>query len=114
MGLEPGITEQHRAGMDDPIVYFTPSIAPSGISFYSGSRYAGWKNSLFLAALAGQKLLRFEISGRQITHQETVYQGFGRNRDVITGPDGYLYILLQNSQTLANSPGMVIRLRPTP
>jgi len=83
------------------------------MSFYTGSRYPGWKNSLFLSALVGQKLIRFEIKDRQITHQETVYQGFGRTRDVITGPDGYLYILLQNSQTLANSPGMVIRLLPT-
>ncbi len=113
MGLEPGITEQHHAGMEDPIAYFTPSIAPSGMTFYTGSRYPGWKNSLFLSALVGQKLIRFEIKDRQITHQETVYQGFGRTRDVITGPDGYLYILLQNSQTLANSPGMVIRLLPT-
>jgi glucose/arabinose dehydrogenase len=113
MGLEPGITEQHHAGMEDPIAYFTPAIGPSGMSFYTGKRYPGWKNSLFLSALVGQKLLRFEIKGRQITHQEIVYQGFGRTRDVITGPDGYLYILLQNSQSLASSPGMVIRLLPT-
>ena len=113
MGLEPGITEQHHAGMEDPIAYFTPSIGPSGMSFYTGSRYPGWKHSLFLSALVGQKLIRFEINGRQITHQETVYHGFGRTRDVITGPDGYLYVLLQNSQSLANSPGMVIRLLPT-
>jgi glucose/arabinose dehydrogenase len=98
--------------MDDPVIYFTPSIAPSGMSFYDGRRYPGWKHSLFLSALAGQKLIRFEITDRQITHQETVYQGFGRTRDVITGPDGYLYILLQNSQNLASSPGMVIRLLP--
>ena len=113
MGLEPGITEQHRDGMEDPIAYFTPSIGPSGMSFYTGRRYPGWKDSLFLSALVGQRLIRFEIKERQITHQETVYQGFGRTRDVITGPDGYLYVLLQNSQTLANSPGMVIRLLPT-
>jgi glucose/arabinose dehydrogenase len=112
MGLEPGITEQHHAGMEDPITYYTPAIGPSGMSFYTGSRYPGWKSSLFLSALAGQKLIRFEIKDRQITHQEVVYQGFGRTRDVITGPDGYLYILLQNSQALASSPGMVIRLMP--
>jgi glucose/arabinose dehydrogenase len=60
-------------------------IGPSGMSFYTGSRYPGWKNSLFLSALVGQKLIRFEIKDRQITHQEIVYQGFGRTRDVITG-----------------------------
>jgi glucose/arabinose dehydrogenase len=112
MGLQPGITHQHEPGMDDPIVYYSPAIAPSGISFYTADRYPGWKNNLFLAALAGQKLIRYEIEGRQITHQEAVFQGFGRVRQVITGPDGYLYVLIQNSQSLANSPGMVIRLMP--
>jgi glucose/arabinose dehydrogenase len=112
MGLEPGITKQHQAGMEDPIAFYVPSIGPSGISFYTAGRYPGWKNNLFVSALVGQKLIRYEIDGRRITHQEAVYQGFGRTRDVITGPDGYLYILLQNSQSLANSLGMVIRLLP--
>jgi glucose/arabinose dehydrogenase len=112
MGLQPGITKQHQAGMEDPIKYYTPSIAPSGIHFYTGNRYPGWKNSLFLSALAGQKLIRYEIDGRKITHEEVVFKGFGRVRQVITGPDGYLYLLIQNSQSLANSPGMVIRLLP--
>src|SRR6185369_15115554 len=112
MGLQPGITQQHQDGMDDPIRYYTPSIAPSGIHFYTGSRYRGWKDSLFLSALAGQKLIRYEINGRKVTHEEVVFKGFGRVRQVITGPDGYLYVLIQNSQSLANSPGMVIRLLP--
>ena len=112
MGLQPGIDHQHQAGMEDPITYYTPSIGPSGMSFYTAGRYPGWKNSLFLSALAGQKLIRYEVSGSKITHEEVVYKGFGRTRDVITGPDGYLYILIQNSQSLSNSPGMVIRLMP--
>lgn len=112
MGLQPGITQQHQDGMDDPIRYYTPSIAPSGIHFYTGSRYPGWKNSLFLSALAGQRLIRYEINGRKVTREEVVFKGFGRVRQVITGPDGYLYVLIQNSQSLANSPGMVIRLLP--
>jgi glucose/arabinose dehydrogenase len=112
MGIQPGITKQHQDGMDDPIRYYTPSIAPSGIHFYTGKRYPGWKNSLFLSALAGQKLIRYEIKGRKVVHEEVVFKGFGRVRQVITGPDGYLYVLIQNSQSLANSPGMVIRLLP--
>jgi glucose/arabinose dehydrogenase len=112
MGIEPGITKQHQEGMDDPIRYYTPSIAPSGIHFYTGNRYPGWKNSLFLSALAGQRLIRYEIKGRKVVHEEVVFKGFGRVRQVITGPDGYLYVLIQNSQSLANSPGMVIRLLP--
>jgi glucose/arabinose dehydrogenase len=119
MGLEPGITQQHQAGMDDPIAYYTPTIAPSGMTFYSGNRYPGWKNNLFVAALAGQELLRLEISGRKIVSQEPLFQEFGRVRDVTTGPDGLLYVLLQNPTGAgtglalsAATAGMVIRLVP--
>jgi glucose/arabinose dehydrogenase len=119
MGLEPGITHQHEAGMDDPIAYYTPTIAPSGMTFYSGDRYPGWKNNLFVAALAGQELLRLEVSGGKITAQEPVFKEFGRVRDVKTGPDGLLYVLLQNPTGAgtglalsAATAGMVIRLVP--
>ncbi len=71
--------------MVDPITHYTPSAGPSGIGFYKGNRYPGWKNSLFVSALTGQKLLRFDISGRKITNQETIYDQFGRTRQVITG-----------------------------
>ena len=121
MGLEPGITHQHQAGMDDPIAYYTPTIAPSGIAFYSGNRYPGWKNNLFVAALAGQELLRLEIAGRKIVSQEPLFQQYGRVRDVTTGPDGLLYVLLQNPtgagtglSLSAATAGMVIRLVPVP
>ncbi|HWA20887.1 MAG TPA: PQQ-dependent sugar dehydrogenase [Caulobacterales bacterium] len=112
MGLEPGITKQHQAGMEDPIRFYVPSIGPSGMTFYGGARYPGWKNNLFLSALRGEALMRYEVKGREITHQEAVLTGFGRTRDVLVGPDGYLYVLLQNAQVLANSPGMVLRLVP--
>jgi len=105
--------------MEVPIVYYTPTIAPSGIAFYSGAKYPGWKNNLFVAALAGQQLRRLEISGRQVTHQEAVFEQFGRVRAVTSGPDGLLYVLLQNPTgagtglgLAASTPGMVIRLVP--
>ena len=63
MGVQNGITERSHEGMEQPIVYYTPTIAPSGIGFYTGSKYPGWKNNLFVAALAGQQLRRLEISG---------------------------------------------------
>jgi len=117
MGLQPGITSQHAPGMDDPITYYTPAIGPSGIVFNTGKRYPNWNSNLFLAALTGQKLFRYEIKGRQITHQEILWDQFGRTRDVIMGPDGLLYILLQNAtgtpmSTGAATPGMVVRLAP--
>ena len=117
MGLQPGITRQHQEGMDDPIIYYSPSIGPSGITFNTGSRYSGWKDNLFLGALIGQKLFRYEIDGRRITHQEVLWDQYGRTRDVIMGPDGLLYVLLQNATgapmpTETETPGMVVRLVP--
>jgi glucose/arabinose dehydrogenase len=89
------------------------------MSFYSGDRYPGWKNNLFVAALAGQELLRLEVSGEKIVAQEAVFKEYGRVRDVITGPDGLLYVLLQNPTgsgtglaLSAATAGMVIRLVP--
>ena len=100
--------------MEQPVVYYTPTIAPSGITFYTGNRYPAWKNNLFVSALAGQQLRRLEITGDKVTHQEVVFNQFGRVHDVIVGPDGYLYVTLQlPGRGLADStPGMVARLMP--
>ena len=121
MGLEPGILRQSAPNTEPPITFYTPAIAPSGITFYSGDRYPGWKNNLFVAALAGQELLRLEVKGRQVVAQESLFKEFGRVRDVITGPDGLLYVLLQNptgggTGLLLSAPttGMVVRLVPVP
>jgi glucose/arabinose dehydrogenase len=120
MGTQPGITKQHAPMMVDPIAYYTPSIGPSGITFNTGSRYPGWKNNLFVSALIGQKLLRLEIDGRKIVSQETLFDQFGRVRDVIMGPDGLLYVLVQNPTgrgtaipiMSAAAPGLIMRLVP--
>ncbi len=119
MGIERGITERARPGMEQPIVYYTPSQAPSGIAFYHGTRYPGWDNSLFVAFLVGQQLRRLEIKGRQVVAQETIFEQFGRTRDVRVGPDGLLYALIQQPtggatglQLSARTSGMLIRLDP--
>jgi aldose sugar dehydrogenase len=119
MGVQPSITERSHEGMEQPIVYYTPAIAPSGISFYTGNRYPGWKNtSLFVCALKGQQLRRLEICGDKVTHQEVLFSQFGRVRDIVQGPDGYFYLALQNPtgvnglQLSASTPGLVVRLIP--
>jgi glucose/arabinose dehydrogenase/cytochrome c5 len=119
MGLQPGITLQHKDGMEDPLRYYSPAIGPSGIVFNTGSKYPGWLNDLFLAALTGQKLIRYDIEGRKVTDEEILWDQYGRTRDVVMGPDGLLYILLQNAtgarmSTGASTPGMVVRLVPQP
>jgi glucose/arabinose dehydrogenase len=100
--------------MEQPIVYYTPTLAPSGLAFYTGTRYPAWKNNLFVSALAGQQLRRLEISGDTVTHQEPVFTQFGRVRDVVVGPDGYLYVLLQRPGKVVSdsTPGTVARLIP--
>ena len=114
MGTDPRVTERAHEGMEQPVVYYTPTIAPSGMVFYTGSRYPAWKNDLFVSALGGQQLRRLEIKGNQVTHQEQVFNQFGRVHDVVIGPDGYLYVTLQQpGQVLSQStPGMIARLIP--
>jgi glucose/arabinose dehydrogenase len=114
MGVQPGITKRSQEGMEQPIVYWTPSVAPSGIAFYTGDKYPGWKNNLFVTCLAGQQLKRLEISGDKVTHEEIVFNQFGRLHDVIVGPDGYIYTTLQlPGRVLSESTeGMVVRLIP--
>jgi len=92
-------------GLESPVTYWTPSVAPSGIGFYTGERFAGWRNDLFVAMLLGAELRRVTLSGHAVTHQETIFKGYGRVRHVVTGPDGLLYIAL-------NDPGRIVRLVP--
>ncbi|UAK24781.1 PQQ-dependent sugar dehydrogenase [Sphingomonas nostoxanthinifaciens] len=116
MGIQPGITKRDAPGMDPPIAYWTPAIAPSGIGFYAGTRYPGWTGSLFVAGLVGQQLRRIAIEGRSVVSQEIIFHDLGRTRAVRTGPDGLLYVLVQTPTAgfgLSDpTPGMVIRLEP--
>ena len=100
--------------MEQPIVYYTPSIGPSGIVFYTGTRYPGWKNNLFVSGLVGQQLRRLEVGGGTVSHQEVLFNQFGRVHDVVQGPDGYLYVTFQlpGQPMAASTPGMVARLIP--
>jgi glucose/arabinose dehydrogenase len=97
--------------MTPPVTFYNPSIGPGGITFYTGDKFPGWKNNLFVTGMVGQRLIRMEIDGRKIAHQEILFQGFGRVRDVLTGPDGNLYALLQN-QNGDPKGGSIIRLVP--
>jgi glucose/arabinose dehydrogenase/mono/diheme cytochrome c family protein len=110
-GIEPGIGRLHATGVTDPITHYNPSIGPAGITFYTGNKFPAWKGNMFVTGMVGQKLIRMEISGRQIVSQETVIADSGRVRDVKVGPDGFLYVLLQNMNGDAKG-GSIIRLVP--
>jgi glucose/arabinose dehydrogenase len=83
-----------KEGMDQPLVYWTPSLAVCGINFYTGDKFPQWKNQLFLASLAAQELRRIELKDGKVVAQEVIFKDLGRIRHVITGPDGLLYVLL--------------------
>ncbi|KPF63362.1 hypothetical protein IP69_19305 [Bosea sp. AAP35] len=95
-----------KTGMEQPLFYWDPSIAPSGAAFYTGPVWPAWKNSLFVGALAGQMLVRLSTQGEAVTGQERLLAGLGeRIRDVRQGPDGFIYLLSDDG-------GKVLRVRP--
>jgi len=85
--------------METPVTFYNPSIAPSGASFYRGQRFPQFANNFFVATLRGTHLLRLTVDAptRRVTAQERLLEGtFGRLRDVVSGPDGYLYFCTNN------------------
>lgn len=94
-------------GMAQPVLHWTPSIAPSGMTFYDGDRFPGWRGDLFAGALAGRHLRRVQLDGERVAAQEVLLQGrVGRVRDVKQGPDGLLW-LLEDARR-----GSIFRLEP--
>jgi glucose/arabinose dehydrogenase len=97
------ITE--KDGMEQPITYWTPSIAASAISFTGGKLFSKWQNNLLVGALKFEELRRLVIDGDKVKEQEILLKGYGRVRDVCMGPDGALYVV-------TNSPDAVLRIKP--
>ncbi len=94
-------------GMEQPVVYWVPSIAPSGMAFYDGDRFPEWRGDLFVGALRGQHLRRLEMDGENVVDQELLLADLGeRIRDVRSGPDGFLYVLTDSPR------GRLLRLEP--
>jgi glucose/arabinose dehydrogenase len=92
--------------MEDPMWQWTPSIAVSGIGFYTGDKFPGWKGNLFAAALNFERLVRNEIDDKnKIAHQEVLLEGTGRIRDVRCFDDGFLYVIYDD-------PGRIVKLVP--
>jgi glucose/arabinose dehydrogenase len=97
----------HKAGMEQPVVQWTPVIAPSGMAFYTGSLFPSWKGNLFIGGLATQVLVRLELDGEKVTKEERLLGDLReRIRDVRNGPDGALWLLTDNSA------GRILRVTP--
>ena len=90
--------ETARPGMEQPKTYWVPSIAPSGLTVYRGDRFPRWDGNLFVGALRAQLLVRLEVDGGRVVKEERLLTDFGnRIRDVRTGPDGLIYLLLDEN-----------------
>lgn len=95
-----------RAGVEPPVLQFTPSIAPSGMAFYTGDVFPQWKGNLFVGALKFQLVARLVLDGDRVVHEERLFTELGRRiRDVRQGPDGHLWLLDETQ-------GRILRLDP--
>jgi glucose/arabinose dehydrogenase len=96
-----------KPGMEQPVKYWVPSIAPSGMAFYTGDVFPKWKGNLLVGALKFQLLVRLELDGEKVTREERLLQNLGeRIRDVRQGPDGALWLLTDSGN------GRVLRVTP--
>ena len=96
-----------KPGLEQPVYYWDPSIAPSGMTFYSGDKFPAWRGNLFVGALKFQMLVRLEVQGERVVKEERLLEGIDqRIRDVVQGPDGYLYLLTDEDD------GRILRIEP--
>ncbi|MBZ0238654.1 MAG: PQQ-dependent sugar dehydrogenase [Deltaproteobacteria bacterium] len=102
--IEEGITQ--KEGMEQPIYYWDPVIAPSGAVFYTGDAFPKWRGNLFVGGLAGKHVARLVVEDDRVVGEERLLAGRARIRDVRQGPDGFLYVLTDEDN------GQLIRLVP--
>ena len=97
----------HKPGMEQPLYKWVPSIAPSGMAFYEGDKFPNWRGNLLIGALRDEMLVRLELDGEKVLKEERLIRNaIGRIRDVRVGPDGYIYLLTDESN------GVLARLEP--
>lgn len=115
-GGQPIHEARERAGMEQPIQYWTPSIAPSGLLRYTGDAFSGWQGHFLVGGLDGRQIARVDVAGAdegfRVTRLErpALLWGIGRVRDIRQGPDGSVYVALDGRRD--NSLTRVVRLEP--
>jgi aldose sugar dehydrogenase len=96
-----------RPGMEPPVYYWDPVIAPSGATFYSGDAFRDWKGDLLIGSLQPGRLVRLRLANGRVSHEERYVIAPGeRVRDVVQGPDGLIYLLTDHPR------GRIVRLEP--
>jgi glucose/arabinose dehydrogenase len=102
-----------REGMEPPRHVWVPSIGVSGMLFYTGERFTGWKGDMIVGGMSGQRLVRLRLHGQRVESEETLLQGMGRMRDVQQGPDGLIYVAIDgNARGFDGAPTPIVRLVP--
>ena len=100
---------QRKEGMEQPIHYWDPSIAPSGLMFYTGAAFPNWKGNAFVGALGYRLLVRLELDGERVRVEERLLEDVSRRiRAVVQGPDGFIYLLTDADD------GRIMRIEPIP
>jgi glucose/arabinose dehydrogenase len=95
-----------KTGMEQPVYYWDPVIAPSGATFYTGNAFPQWRGSLFVGSLNPGALVRLTLDGDRVTSEERYLRDVGRVRAVVQGPDGMLYLLTDATN------GKLLRVEP--
>jgi glucose/arabinose dehydrogenase len=101
----------HRKGMEQPVHVWVPSIGISGMMIYTGDKFPQWRGNMFVGGMNGQQLVRLTMTGQRITGEETLMPQMGRIRDVRQGPDGFIYLVIDDRD---GKPTPIYRLEPTP
>jgi glucose/arabinose dehydrogenase len=100
---------QQQAGMEQPVYYWDPVIAPGGMLFYTGKLFPAWQGSVFIGGLGSTHLVRLSLKGERVTGEERLLTDLKpqpeRIRDVEQGPDGALYVLTEQRKTTPENPG---------
>lgn len=97
----PITDETEREGMEQPVWYWDPSIAPSGMTFVTTDNYPGWNGDILNGALAFQLISRIVVDGEEFVKEERILDGIGRIRDVEEAPDGYIYFANESEGTIS-------------
>ena len=111
-----------RVAFEQPIIFWVPSIAPTGIAFYTGDRFPGWKGNVFVGGLRTGEIPRtghieriaFNARGEEMRRESLLLEFKKRIRDVRQGPDGLLYVLAEDEPTANTGEGAVLRIEPAP
>lgn len=96
---------REKEGMQQPVWYYVPSIAPCGMDFYTGDKFKNWQGDLFVGSLKFRYVERLELDGDRVISSEKLLEDIGRVRTVREGPDGNIYVVVEG-------PGMIVRMVP--